>query len=71
MNESDEDYFELKYLEEISELFEEFKWIDNYHSVNIFQDDYCDFLDFIKNKVVIYEFSDEEDNDEDDQENNL
>jgi len=47
----------------------EFKWIDNYHSLNLFQDDYCDFLDFIKNKVVIYEFSDEEDSDEEIQEN--
>ncbi len=63
MSESEEDLFELKYLEEISELFNEFKGMDNYYGLNLFKGNYCEFYEFIKKNVIIYEFSeDEEDN---------
>jgi len=68
MNESGEDYFELKYLEEISELFNEFKEIDNYYGLNLLNDNYCLFYEFIQDNVVIIDF-DEEELDEDEDEN--
>ena len=60
MNDSEENLFELKYLEEISELFNEFKGMNNYYGLNLFKDNYCDFYEFIKENIIIYEFFDEE-----------
>ena len=60
MNESEETLFELKYLEEISELFNEFKGMDNYYGLNLLKKNYCDFFEFIKKNIIIYEFSEEE-----------
>ena len=60
MNESEETLFELKYLEGISELFNELKEMDNYYGLSLFKKNYCEFYEFIKKNVIIYEFSDEE-----------
>ena len=64
MNESEEDLFDLKYLEELSELFNEFKEMDNYYGLNLFKDDFYEFFEFIKRNVVIHEFSDDESGDD-------
>ena len=61
MNESEENLFELKYLEGISELFNELKEMDNYYGLNLFKKNYCEFYEFIKKNVIIYEFSDDDD----------
>lgn len=71
MNESEEFLFELKYLEGISELFNELKEMDNYYGLNLFKNNYCEFYEFIKKNVIIYEFSDEEDEFSDNEEFNL
>ena len=60
MSESEEDLFELKYLEEISELFNEFKGMDNYYGLSLLKNNYCEFFEFIKKNVIICEFSDED-----------
>ena len=56
---SDLDYFELKYLEEISSLFNELKGMDNYYGTDLFKKDYYDYFEFIQNHIVIHEFSDD------------
>ena len=71
MNESEENLFELKYLEGISELFNELKEMDNYYGLNLFKKNYCEFYEFIKKNIIIYEFSDEEDELSDNEEINL
>ena len=71
MNESEEDLFELKYLEGISELFNELKGMDNYYGLNLFKENYCDFYEFIKKNIIIYEFSDEDEIVDEDEEINL
>ena len=58
-NDSKLDFFELKYLEEISILFNELKGMDNYYGIDLFKKDYCDYFEFIQNHVVIHEFSDD------------
>ena len=58
-NGSELDFFELKYLEEISSLFNELKGMDNYYGIDLFKKDYYDFFEFIQNHVVIHEFSDD------------
>ena len=70
MNSNEIEYFELKYLEEISKLFNKLKDIDNYYNLNLFKDNYCLFFEFIQKNVIINEFSDNE-SDTDDEENNL
>ena len=59
-NDSALDYFELKYLEEISSLFNELKGIDNYYGSDLFKKDYYDYFEFIQNHVVIHEFYDDD-----------
>ncbi len=56
-NNNDLDYFELKYLEEISDLFNQFKGMDNYYQLNLFNKDFTDFYDFIEKNIVIYQYS--------------
>ncbi len=58
-NDSELDFFELKYLEEISSLFGELKGMDNYYGIELFKNDYYDYFNFIQNHVVIHEFSDD------------
>ena len=33
--------------------------MDNYFGLDLFQDNYCDYFDFIQNHVVIHEFNDD------------
>ena len=55
MNESEENLFELKYLEGISELFNELKEMDNYYGLNLFKKNYCDFYEFnFVNLLLLY-----------------
>ena len=58
-NGSELDYFELKYLEEISSLFNELKGMDNYYGTDLFKKDYYDYFEFIQNHVSIHEFCDD------------
>ena len=44
MNESEENLFELKYLEGISELFNELKEMDNYYGLNLFKKIIVNFM---------------------------
>ena len=71
MNESEENLFELKYLEGISELFNQLKDKDNYYGLNLFKDNYCDLYEFIKKNIIIYEFLDEELKSGSEEENNI
>ena len=71
MNEYEEDLFELKYLEEISKLFNELKEIDNFNGLDLLKDNYCEFYDFIKKNVFIYEFDDEENDSDLEEEKNI
>jgi len=57
-NDSELDYFELKYLEEISGLFKELKDTDNYYGLDLFKKDFYDYFEFIRDGVKIHEFSD-------------
>ena len=57
-NDSELDYFELKYLEEISDLFNNLKDTDNYYGIDLFKRDYYDFFEFIQRNVVVHEFND-------------
>ena len=60
MSQTEEDVFDLKYLEEISEFFNEFKEINNYYGLDLFRDDFNEYFEFLKQNVVIHEFPDEE-----------
>ena len=59
MTNTDLDYFELKYLEEISSLFNELKGMDNYYGTDLFKKDYYDYFEFIQKYVLIHEFYDD------------
>ena len=64
MTEREEELFDLKYLEDINELFISLKDLDNYYNTDIIQGDFNEFFDFIKDKVIIEDLndiSDEED----------
>jgi hypothetical protein len=58
-DDSELDYFELKYLEEISRLFGELETMDNYYGTDLFKKDYYDYFEFIQNNVSIREYSDD------------
>jgi len=60
MNETEEQLFDLKYLEEISDLFNECKKMDNYYGLNLFKNDFTEYFEFIKQNVVIHEFNEDE-----------
>jgi len=64
MSDSEKNLFELKYLEEISNLFNEFKGMDNYYGLDLFKNDFTEYFDFIKQNVVIQEFPDIETSDD-------
>ena len=59
MTESEERLFDLKYLEEISELFNEYKETDNYYGLDIFKGDFNEYFEFIKHNVIIHEFNED------------
>ena len=44
---------------ELSELFNEFKGMDNYYGLHLLNDNYCSFYEFIQNSVVVVDFDDE------------
>ena len=76
MNEND-DLFELKYLEEISQLFNKIKNMDNYYNLDLKlkEKNFTHLFDFINDHVVIYDnvddISDEEIDDENKYNNNI
>ena len=51
---SSEDYFELKYNEEINELFNGFKGILDHYQVHYEENNHMDFLYFIMNSITIH-----------------
>lgn len=66
MSVSEEELFDLKYLEEINELFLSLKSLNDYYGLKLCDDNFMDYFEFIKHNVVIHEFSDDELSDEDD-----
>ena len=64
-----DDLFELKYLEEISQLFNRLKRINNYYGLNLYKNDYTDFYDFINDHVIIYDNIDDKSDEDIDDEN--
>ena len=58
MTEREEELFDLKYLEDINELFISLKDLDNYYNTDIIQGDFNSKPDFIKDKVIIEELND-------------
>jgi hypothetical protein len=56
MSETEEDLYDLKYLEEISELFNEYKETDNYYGLDLFKSDFNELFEFIKINTIIHEF---------------
>ena len=66
MTESEEDLFDLKYLEEINSLFLSLKELDDYYNTNIIRGDFNELFEYIKTHTTIQEFSDDENSDEDD-----
>ena len=66
MTSSEEDLYDLKYLECINSLFLELKKLDNYYNTNIIQGDFNEYFDFIKHNSTIQEFSDSSDEENDD-----
>ena len=60
---SNYEYFELKYLEEINELYLECKDIASYNNLNLFQnpkDNFMDLFDLIYSSIEIIEDDDDE-----------
>lgn len=66
MSVSEEELFDLKYLEEINELFLSLKMFSDYYGLKLCNDNFTDYFEFIKHNVVIHEFSDDELSDDDD-----
>ena len=65
MTHSEEDLYDLKYLEDINSLFLSLKKIDDYYNTNIIQGDFNELFEFIKTNTTIQEFSDDENSDDD------
>jgi len=66
MTESEEDLYNLKYLEDINSLFLSLKRLDDYYNTNIIQGDFNELFKFIKYNVTIQEFSDSSDEENND-----
>ena len=66
MSSSEEDLYDLKYLEDINSLFLSLKNIDDYYNTNIIQGDFNELFEFIKCNTTIQEFSDSSDEENDD-----
>ena len=66
-----DDLFELKYLEEISQLFNKLKNMDNYYNLDLKLKDknFTDFYDFINDHVIIYDNIDDKSDEDIDDEN--
>ena len=65
MTESEEDLYDLKYLEEINSLFLSLKKLDDYYDTNIIRGDFNELFEFIKTHTTIQEFSDDDNSDDD------
>jgi|AACY02.8.fsa_nt_gi hypothetical protein len=62
---SNYEYFELKYLEEINQLFLECKGITQFNNLQLFhhtKDNFMDLFDLIYDTIELIEESDEENN---------
>ena len=66
MTETEENLFDLKYLECINTLFLSLKKLDDYYNTNIIQGDFNELFKFIKYNVTIQEFSDSSDEENND-----
>ena len=66
MSETEEDLYDLKYLEEINSLFLELKKLDDYYNTNIIQGDFNELFEYIKCNTTIQEFSDSSDEENND-----
>lgn len=66
MSETEEDLYNLKYLEDINSLFLSLKKLDDYYNTNIIQGDFNEYFEFIKTNTTIREFSDDENYDDGD-----
>jgi len=66
MTVSEEELFDLKYLEEINELFLTLKSLSDYYGLKLCDDNFMDYFEFIKHNVIIREFSEDELSGEDD-----
>ena len=66
MTESEENLYDLKYLEEINNLFLSLKKLDDYYNTNIIQGDFNELFEYIKMNTTIQEFSDSSDEENDD-----
>ena len=65
MTETEEDLFDLKYLECVNDLFLSLKRIDDFYNTNIIKGDFNELFEFIKFNATIQEFSDDENSDDD------
>jgi len=64
MTESEEDLYDLKYLEAINKLFLSLKKLDDYYDTNIIKSDFNELFEYIKMNTIIQEFSDDENSDD-------
>jgi len=71
---SNYDYFELKYLEEIYDLYLECKGIGDFNSLNLFnspKDNFMDVFDLIFDSIEIIEDENDEEDVNDDEYNSM
>ena len=66
MSETEENLYDLKYLEEINNLFLSLKKLDDYYNTNIIKGDFNEYFEYIKMNTTIQEFSDSSDEENDD-----
>ena len=64
MTESEEDLYDLKYLEAINKLFLSLKKLDDYYDTNIIKSDFNELFEYIKMNTIIQEFNDDENSDD-------
>lgn len=69
MTYSEEQLFDLKYLEEINSLFLSLKKLDDFYNTNIIRGDFNELFEFIKHNVIIHEFNEDILSDDELQEN--
>ena len=60
MSSSEEDLYDLKYLEDINSLFLSLKKLDDYYGLNILKGDFNAYFEYMKYNTTIQEFSDDE-----------
>jgi hypothetical protein len=65
MTHSEEDLYDLKYLEDINSLFLSLKNLDDYYNTKIIEGDFNKLFEFIKYNTTIQEFNDSSDEEED------